>query len=49
MSMEFIVRLVGMVVMAVVAFQVAVSLGGTWKDVRAVSALTLAGAALGLL
>jgi uncharacterized protein YacL len=49
MSIEFIIRLIGMVVMATVSFQLAVSLGGTWRDVRVISALTLAGAALGLL
>ena len=49
MSLEFVIRLVGMVVVAVLAFQVALSLGGTWKDVRVISALTLAGAALGLM
>lgn len=49
MSADFLVRLVGMIVVAVISFQVAVSLGGSWKDVRVISALTLAGAALGLL
>ncbi|MGQ9502551.1 MAG: PIN/TRAM domain-containing protein [Anaerolineae bacterium] len=49
MSFEFVIRLIGMVVMAVFSFQFAVSLGGTWSDVRIISALVLAGAALGLL
>jgi len=49
MSIEFVFRLVGMVVMAVVSFNLALSLGGNWENVRVVSALTLAGAALGLI
>ena len=49
MSFEFIIRLIGMVVMAVLSFQLALSLGGTWTDVRIISALTLAGAGLGLI
>jgi uncharacterized protein YacL len=49
MSLEFVFRLIGMVVCAVVAFQLALSLGGGWQDLRAISALTLAGAALGLI
>jgi uncharacterized protein YacL len=49
MSFEFVIRLVGMVVAAVFSFRFALTLGGTWKDVRVISALTLAGAALGLL
>ena len=48
MSVEFVFRLVGMVVMAVVSFRLGLELGGDWNDVRAISALTLAGAALGL-
>jgi uncharacterized protein YacL len=49
MSFEFLIRLIGMVVMAVLSFQFAMTLGGTWGDVRVISALVLAGAALGLL
>jgi uncharacterized protein YacL len=49
MAFEFIFRLIGMVVLAVGAFQLALSLGGTWQDVRVISAMTLAGAALGLI
>jgi uncharacterized protein YacL len=49
MSIEFVFRLIGMVVFAVLAFRLAVFLGGDWSDVRAISALTLAGAALGLI
>jgi uncharacterized protein YacL len=49
MSIEFVFRLAGMVVGAVVSFQLALSLGGTWKDVRIISAMSLAGAALGLI
>jgi uncharacterized protein YacL len=49
MSLEFVFRLIGMVVMALVSFNVALSLGGSWNEVRAISALTLAGAALGLI
>jgi uncharacterized protein YacL len=48
MSIEFVLRLIGMVVMAVVSFRLAIFLGGDWNNVRVVSALTLAGAALGL-
>lgn len=49
MSLEFVFRLIGMVVCAVASFQLALSLGGGWQDLRAISALTLAGAALGLI
>jgi uncharacterized protein YacL len=49
MSIEFVFRLIGMVVFAVIAFRLAVFLGGDWSDVRVISALTLAGAALGLI
>lgn len=49
MSIEFVFRLAGMVLGAVLSFQLAVSLGGTMKDIRLVSTLSLAGAALGLL
>ncbi len=49
MSLEFIFRLAGMVVLAGVCFQIGLFLGGSWKDVRVISALTLAGAALGLI
>jgi uncharacterized protein YacL len=49
MSLEFVFRLIGMVVMALVSFNVALSLGGSWNEVRTISALTLAGAALGLI
>lgn len=49
MSIEFVFRLIGMVVFAVIAFRLAVFLGGDWNDVRVISALTLAGAALGLI
>ncbi len=49
MSFEFVIRLIGMVVMAVLSFQFAISLGGTWTDVRIITALVLAAAALGLL
>ena len=49
MSVEFVFRLVGMVAMAVASFRLALSLGGGWKDVRVISSLTLAGAALGLI
>jgi uncharacterized protein YacL len=48
MSVEFVFRLIGMVVMAVVSFRLGIYLGGDWTDVRVISALTLAGAALGL-
>jgi uncharacterized protein YacL len=48
MSVEFVFRLIGMVVMAVVSFRLGLYLGGGWTDVRVISALTLAGAALGL-
>jgi len=49
MSLEFVFRLIGMVACAVASFQLALSLGGGWQDLRAISALTLAGAALGLI
>jgi uncharacterized protein YacL len=49
MSLEFVFRLIGMVVCAVASFQLALTLGGGWQDLRAISALTLAGAALGLI
>ena len=49
MSLEFVFRLAGMVAVAVASYHLAVSLGGTWKDVRIITALTLAGAALGLI
>ena len=49
MSLEFVFRLIGMVVCAVASFQLALSLGGGWQDLRTISALTLAGAALGLI
>ena len=48
MSVEFVFRLIGMVVMAVLCFRLGLYLGGDWTDVRVISALTLAGAALGL-
>jgi uncharacterized protein YacL len=49
MSVEFVFRLIGMVAMAVASFRLALYLGGTLEDVRVISALTLAGAALGLI
>jgi uncharacterized protein YacL len=49
MSLEFVFRLIGMVVMALVSFNLALALGGSWNEVQAISALTLAGAALGLI
>ena len=48
MSVEFVFRLIGMVIMAVLSFRLGLYLGGGWTDVRVISALTLAGAALGL-
>lgn len=48
MSVEFVFRLIGMVVMAVASFRLGLFLGGDWTNVRVISALTLAGAALGL-
>ena len=48
MSVEFVFRLIGMVVLAVLFFRLGLYLGGDWSDVRVISALTLAGAALGL-
>jgi uncharacterized protein YacL len=48
MSVEFVFRLIGMVVVAVLCFRLGLYLGGDWTDVRVISALTLAGAALGL-
>jgi uncharacterized protein YacL len=48
MSVEFVFRLIGMVALAVVSFRLGLYLGGGWSDVRVISALTLAGAALGL-
>lgn len=49
MTVEFVFRLIGMVAVAVASFKLALYLGGGWEDVRAISALTLAGAALGLI
>jgi len=49
MSVEFVFRLIGMVIMAVASFRLGLYLGGSWDDVRVISALTLAGAALGLI
>lgn len=48
MSVEFVFRLIGMVAMAVFSFRLGLYLGGGLNDVRVISALTLAGAALGL-
>jgi uncharacterized protein YacL len=48
MSVEFVFRLIGMVVVAVASFRFALYLGGDWNNVRVISAMTLAGAALGL-
>jgi uncharacterized protein YacL len=49
MSVEFVFRLIGMVAIAVASFRLGLYLGGSWDNVRAISALTLAGAALGLI
>jgi uncharacterized protein YacL len=49
MSIEFVFRLIGMVAIAVASFKLALYLGGSWDNVRVISALTLAGAALGLI
>jgi uncharacterized protein YacL len=48
MSVEFVFRLIGMVAVAVASFNLGIYLGGGWTDVRVITALTLAGAALGL-
>lgn len=49
MSVEFVFRLIGMVAMAVASFNLGRYLGGSWSEVRVMTALTLAGAALGLI
>lgn len=49
MSVEFLLRLIGMVVFAVIGWRVGDSLGGGETQVRYIIVLALAGAALGLL